>query len=190
MQEESLAYVEGVVDVSILVPVCFENPLKELATNFVAEALAQRSRAIVPVTSVMGAYHIATRYLGIPKLAVKKVLEGILRTKSSALCSEVAPELAEDALNYAVAYGVESWDGYLIALTRSLGAKTVYSLDEELSKVKEVSVNCPFTREKLNEYHQYVEGVLKRQGISSLIHNAQRAEGEERACAPLSTQMR
>lgn len=182
MQEESLAYVEGVVDVSILVPVCFENPLKELAANFVAEALAGRSRAIVPVTSVMGAYHIATRYLGTPRLAVKKVLEGILRTKSPSLYSEVAPELAEDALNYAVAYGVESWDGYLIALTRSLGAKTIYSLDEELSKVKEVSVSRPFPREKLDEYHEYVKGVIKRHGIPNLIHNAhkrQRAKKEQ-----------
>jgi len=176
MQEESLAYVEGVVDVSILVPVCFENPLKNLAANFVAEVLAARSRAIVPVTSIMGAYHIATRYLGIPKLAVKKVLEGILRTRSSALCSKVAPELAEDALNYAVAYGVESWDGYLIALTRSLGAKTIYSLDEELSKVKEVSVNCPFPREKLDEYHEHVEDILKRHGISSLVYNAHKGQ--------------
>jgi len=80
-----LGYVEGVLDVSVLVPACFENPLKELATNFLAEVLAQKSRAVIPVTSIIAAYHIATRYLGIPKLAVKKVMEGILRTKSPAL---------------------------------------------------------------------------------------------------------
>jgi len=74
-----LAYVEGVADVSILVPVCFENPLKEIAVNFIVEALTQRSRAIVPATSIFGAYHMTTRYLEVSKLAVKKVLEGILR---------------------------------------------------------------------------------------------------------------
>jgi hypothetical protein len=57
-----LAYVEGVVDVSVLVPACFDNPLKSFAVSFLADILAQRTRAIVPVASVLGAYHITTRY--------------------------------------------------------------------------------------------------------------------------------
>lgn len=161
MLGESLAYVEAVVDVSILIPACFENPLKESAIGFLADALAQKSRAIIPITAIIGAYHIATRYLKTSKLTVKKVLEGILKTKSPALHPHIAPELAEDALNYAVAYDIESWDGYLIALTRSFGAKTIYSIDEQLSKVREVTVINPFPKEQLHKYQKYIEDRLE-----------------------------
>jgi hypothetical protein len=68
-----LDYVEGVVDVSILVPCCFDKPLKEASSAFIADLLALRKRAVIPATSVLGAYHIATKYLCAPRLAVKKV---------------------------------------------------------------------------------------------------------------------
>lgn len=153
-QEESLAYADGVVDVSILVPCCFDNPLKALASGFISEVLAQKRRAVVPATSVIGAYHVATRYLHTPRLAVKKVLEELLRTRSPAIFPDVSAHLAEDALNYSAVYGIESWDGYLLAVARKLGAKDIYSIDEELSKVKEMSVKNPFPQDKLREYHK------------------------------------
>ena len=61
MLSASLGYVEGVVDVSIIVPVCFDNPLKESAAGFLEEVLALKRRAVIPVTAVLGACHIATR---------------------------------------------------------------------------------------------------------------------------------
>jgi predicted nucleic acid-binding protein len=160
-----LAYIEGVVDVSILVPCCFDNPLKELAANFVADVLARKKPAVVPATSVIGAYHIATRYLRTPRLAVKKILEGMLRTRSPALFSEISPELVEDALNYSAVYGIESWDGYLVAVARILGVKEIYSIDEELSKVREVYVRSPFPKDKLEEYHRHLGA--RRRNISA-----------------------
>lgn len=155
------------MDVSILVPACFENPLRVSSADFIADVLAQRIRAVLPVTSIIGAYHIAKTYLGIPRLAVKKILEGTLRTKSPALYPQVTPELAEDALNYAAAYDIESWDGFLISLTRNLGSRTIYSLDEQLSKVKEISVSIPFPQNEVNEYHEHVKKLLKANNAKS-----------------------
>lgn len=155
--EGSSAYVEGIVDVGVLVPACFDNPLKRHAVNFISEILDRRRRAVIPIAAVVGAYHVATRYLRASRLTVKKILEGLLRTKSPALYPHVTPELALDALDYAVAYGVESWDGYLVALARGLGVKVVYSLDEELSKIKEVIAVNPFPKGKVREYHDFIE---------------------------------
>lgn len=157
----SLGY-EGTVDVSAIVPACFNNPLKNHAINFLAEVLNQKRRALIPVSAVIGAYHIATRYLKASKLAVKKVLEGLLRTKSPALYPYVSPELAMDSLDYASAYHVEAWDGYLIALSRSLGVKVVYSMDEELAKVKEMIVVNPFPEDKLAEYREWINARIRR----------------------------
>jgi len=161
MLSGSLGYVEGVVDVSVVVPACFDNPLKEHAVKFLGEVLALRRRAAIPVTAVLGAYHIATRYLRAPRRAVKKVLVGMLETRSPALYPQASAPLAAEALDIATTYRVESWDGYLIALAQSLRAKTIYTLDKELGKVREVIAVNPFPQRKVNEYHQYLRTLLK-----------------------------
>ena len=90
MLSVNLDYVEGVVDVSIIVPTCFENPLKKLATDFLGEVLSLRRKAIIPVTAVLGAYHIATRYLRAPRRVVKKILVEMLETRfAGALSSSI-----------------------------------------------------------------------------------------------------
>jgi len=40
---------EGVIDVGILVPACFENPLKEESIEFIEDVLAQKKRALLPI---------------------------------------------------------------------------------------------------------------------------------------------
>jgi len=80
-----LDYIEGVVDVGIIVPICFDNPLKRYAVEFLAEVLSWRKRIIIPITAILGTYYIATRYLRIPKHIVKKILEDLIKTRSPAI---------------------------------------------------------------------------------------------------------
>lgn len=75
--------------------------------TFLSEIMLQKKRAVLPTPAVMGAYHIATRYLRVPKIAVKKVMEGILRSGSPALYPHIQPEVAADGLDYAAAYDIE-----------------------------------------------------------------------------------
>ena len=158
---ENSAYPDGVVDVGIIVPTCFENPLKEHSTAFLADVLTQRKKAAIPVTAIIGAYHVATRYLRVPRMTVKKILGGILRTGSPALYGHVSPQTAWDALDYASTYLIESWDGYLVSLARSLRSTVVFSLDEELHKVREITLVNPFPREVVERYHDFLEKGLR-----------------------------
>ncbi|MCW4048927.1 MAG: hypothetical protein NWE89_04240 [Candidatus Bathyarchaeota archaeon] len=154
---ENSAYTDGVVDVGILVPTCFDNPLKEHSTAFLADVLTQKKQAAIPITAIIGAYHVATRYLRVPRMTVKKILGGILRTGSPALYPHVSPQVAQDALDYASTYSIESWDGYLISLARSLGSTVVFSLDKELQKVREITVVNPFPRKDVEQYHEFLK---------------------------------
>ena len=161
-QGRNSAYFEGVVDVSIIIPTCFENPLKAISINFLADVLLQKRMAVIPVSAVIGAYHIATQYLRIPRLTVKKVLQGILSSGSPALYTQIDSRIADDAIDYAATYNLESWDGYLIALTKSLGSTIIYSLDMELAKVREIVVVNPFPPEKVREYHGFVGKLMDK----------------------------
>jgi len=156
-----LASPEGVLDVGVLVPLCFENPLKEEAVHFVSDVLTLKKPAVIPLTALLGAYHIVTRYLKVPPIQVKKVLLGLLETDSPAVYPLVSSDMVSDAIDYATAYNIESWDGYLISLSIKLGSSIIYSIDEDLSKVREVTVVNPFSTTKVKEYHSFIRGMLQ-----------------------------
>ena len=91
MPEGSSAYhPEGVVDVSIIVVSLFRNPLEEEAVKFLRDVLSRRTKAAIPVTSVLGAFHVATRYLKLPLASVEEKLVKMLETKSPAFYSRVS----------------------------------------------------------------------------------------------------
>jgi predicted nucleic acid-binding protein len=160
LKESSAYYPEGVVDVGILVVSLFKNPLQEAALNFLADVLLQRRRAAIPVTAVLGAFHVATRYLRLPPVEVRKVLGEMLETGSPAFYPYVRPDDALDALEYAAYYRVESWDGYLVKLAKSIGNSIVYTLDEELRRVEGLIVVNPFPKELVEQYHEYMKSKL------------------------------
>ena len=163
MSRGSSAYAEGVVDVGIIVPVCFKNPLREEAIEFLMSVLSQETKAKVPVSCVLGAYHIATSYLRAPRRPVRDVLVGLLETYSPAFFPDISPWLAITALTYASDFGIESWDGYLVAVAEYLGANIIYSLDRELGvKVPGIKVVNPFSEDKVREYHEYLLRLRRR----------------------------
>ncbi|MEM0053392.1 MAG: hypothetical protein QXL89_04345 [Nitrososphaeria archaeon] len=162
MQEESLVYSEGVVDVSIIVPACFNNPLKDDSISFLTQVLSWKRKAKIPISSIIGAYYIATQYLGVPKNIVREILEGILRTSSPALYPTISPEVALKGLEYSVAYNIEAWDGYLVSIAKSLGTTIIYSLDKELSKVKEITVVNPFKQDNVKKYHEFIKARISK----------------------------
>ncbi|MGI0080414.1 MAG: hypothetical protein ACRECH_12420 [Nitrososphaerales archaeon] len=163
MHEESLGFqqFEGVPDVGVIVPSCFENPLKEQSVNFVHDVLLGRRKALLPVSAIIGAYHIVTSYLGASRVSVKGVLSELLKTRSGALYHEISTDLASIALDYAAARRIESWDGYLVALARKFDANLLFSMDEELGDTLDgeglIVVN-PFAADKVRQYHKFLEG--------------------------------
>jgi predicted nucleic acid-binding protein len=60
-------------------------------------------------------------------------------------------------LEYALAYKIESWDGYIVSLAKNHGAVIIYSIDGELAKrVKDVEVINPIPGDVMRKYHDFV----------------------------------
>jgi len=102
---------------------------------------------------------VTTRYLKLPAMDMMKVLIKMLETMSPAFYPHI---FLEDAIKYARDYKIKSWDEYIIKLAKSIGNNIVYTLDEELSKVKDVVVINPFPQDLVEKYHEYIEGKLRR----------------------------
>ena len=85
------------------------NPLGEVAVEFISIVLSLKRHSIIPITAVVRAYLIVTKYLKVNQLAVKKILIELLRTRSPALYPNIPVDIAIDCLDYAIVYDIESW---------------------------------------------------------------------------------
>ncbi|MEM3434539.1 MAG: hypothetical protein QXP27_10275 [Candidatus Methanomethyliaceae archaeon] len=144
----------------MIVVVCFENPLKEHGISFMSDVLTQEARDYSDIVRNWGISH-RDQASWCAKARRKKVLDGLLSTRSPAFYPQITPDLTSNALEYATYYDVESWDGCLISLAKSLGTSTIFSLDKQLSKVKGISVVNPFSEEAVEEYHEFLMKSMK-----------------------------
>lgn len=155
--------IEGVIDTGIVVLAHFKNPAMSEAFNFLRESLTWRKKALIPVSSIIGAYHIMTEYLGVSEVSACRALTKTLETRSPALYGDISVDSALDALTYALAYRIESWDGYVIHLAKAHGAPVIYSIDKELAKkVKEITVLNPIPTDVFERYNAWMEEKLSR----------------------------
>ena len=159
MLREKLDYA-GVVDVSIIVISSFENPARIDALKFLKDVLSWKIKAIIPVTAFIGAYHILTRYLKLPKKEIKDVIRDTLNIPSPAIFEDISSKAAIEAIEYAVAYNMESWDGYIVYLAKEYASGIIYSIDKDFEKVEGVNLVIPISEKRLNEYHKFIEKML------------------------------
>lgn len=157
VQSEKAGIIEGIIDVGIVVIAHFENPARIHAFNFLKPILLWKRKCLIPTSATMGAYHIMTEYLGVDRFSACKALTKTLETKSPAFYEDISVDMVTDALEYALAYKIESWDGYIVSLAKNHGAEIIYSIDGELAKrVKDVEVINPIPGDVMRKYHDFV----------------------------------
>ena len=159
---EENGVIEGIVDTGIIVIAHFENPARESAFRFLKSVLTREKRCLIPVTTILGAYHIMTRYLGVEEVSAYKALAKTLETRSPAFHEDVSIDSALDGLTYALSYKIESWDGYIIHLAKKFRAPIIYTVDHELArKVKEIQVVNPIPPNTFGLYSRWLRERLK-----------------------------
>jgi len=100
--------VDGIVDVSIIVLSHCENPAKNEAIDFLEEVLIGNIKAIIPVSSFIGAYHIMTRYLRIdPEEVAKELCDTLTLRVEEAFYEGLSVDTAIEAIMTAQKYNVE-----------------------------------------------------------------------------------
>ena len=154
---EEAGPIEAVVDTGIIVMAHFENPAQRSAVNLLSKILTGERRCLIPTSTLLGAYHIMTEYLGVEVVPAYKALTKTLETRSPALYPDISIDQTIDALTCASGYHVESWDGYIIALAKEVNAPIIYSIDEDLAKkIKEIQVINPIPKEDYNRYNEWL----------------------------------
>lgn len=153
---------EGAIDAGIVAIAHFSNPAREAAFQFLKEALRWERKCLIPVTAVLGAYHIMTRYLGVEEVPACRALTKTLETRSPAFHEDIGVDSAIDSLTYALSYRIESWDGYIIYLAKRFRAPILYSADQELArKIRELRAINPIPPDAFAEYNRWLSERFK-----------------------------
>lgn len=155
--------IEGIIDTGIIAIGHFENPANKSVVDFLSNILKWKKKCKIPTSSFLGAYHIMTEYIGVDRVAAHRALTRTLEVRSPAFHEDISIELTVDALTNANGYRIESWDGYIVALSRLYNSPIIYSIDKELMrKVKEVRVINPLPEEEFNKYNKWLKSQLTR----------------------------
>ncbi len=154
--------VEAVVDTGPVALAHFENPAQKSAIAFLSDALSLKKIAVIPTSTILGAYHIMTEYIGVERVSAYKSLSKTLQTSSPNLYEDVTIDATLDAITYATTYNIESWDGYLVSIAKVLNAPIIYSIDRELAKkVRDPRVLNPIPEEDFSKYNTWLRKKIR-----------------------------
>lgn len=164
MQNKKSDYneIKGIIDVGIIVVSHFKNPIMRDMIDFLKPILNWEKKVIIPNTTFLGAFHILTSYLRVSKVDAKKVLLNTFSIESPCFINDVSKNVISEALEQAVGYNVESWDGYLVSLGKVFNTDIIYTVDMQLKKVKEMHIINPNSEEKMKEYHNWLVEKMKK----------------------------
>lgn len=154
---------EAIVDVGIIVVAHFKNPLEEEALKLLKKILLFKIRALIPLSSFLGASLIMTKYLKLPLKDVNDKLRETLKINSPAFYEDLKKYDVIKALENSTYYRIESWDAYLLSLAEKFNINIILSIDKKLkekTKEKFIVVN-PF-RDKIKEYHDFINRIRKK----------------------------
>jgi len=118
-------------------------------------------KALIPTTAFIGAYHILTNYLKVPRKDARDALILTLSTKPKVIYEDVSIIDAINAIEYAAIYKIESWDGYIVSLAKKFGARTIYTIDKRLRKVDEIFAVNPIPEDVIRKYHEFIKKLTK-----------------------------
>ena len=89
--------IEGVVDVGLIVISHFEKPAKDVALEFLSDVLKWKKKCIIPTSTILGAYHILTRYLKVEKVSAYEAFTRTLKTRSPAFYEDISVDTILDS---------------------------------------------------------------------------------------------
>ena len=162
LDSEQDSNIAGIVDVGIIVVAHFNNPIQVEMIEFLKPILSWKKRLLIPNTTFLGAFHIMTSYLRVSRVDAKTALLASFTIDSPCFVSDIRKSLVVEALEQASCYKIESWDGYLVALAKSVGTNIIYTLDRKLSKATEIITISPLQENRLKEYHNWLEAKLRK----------------------------
>ncbi len=157
MPEEKWESIEGIVDVGPIVVAHCDNPARGPMIDFLGHVLAGEIPALVPMNCLLGAYHVLTRDLRVPRRDVVLALQRTLQVDSPAFYEKVTRLTAIEAMTTAAIEKVAGWDGYLVSLAKQYGTRVIFSLDRQLGRVEGIDVILPIPEVQIEAYHKWLE---------------------------------
>lgn len=150
---------EAIVDVGPIALAIVENPAQAEVLDWLSRVLRGEIRCVIPTSTIMGAFIVATNYLRADPMDVASKLFKLVGVGDVLWFSDLSVERVKRSMEVARDYGIDSWDAYIITIMKDLGLGVVYTLDEgDFSKVAGIKVVNPVSRENFHKFQEWLRG--------------------------------
>ena len=117
----------------------------------------------IPISAIIGAYHILINYLKIAPQDAKNALSNTLQFKKPIFIENLPLNLAKRALILAEKYLIGSWDGYIVSLMEEENLSVIYTLDlADFSKIEWINAVNPIDATEYDAYQNWLKTSLKK----------------------------
>lgn len=144
-------------DVSVIALAHAGTPVSDPALRYVREALAGEISAVVPHAALIGAQHIL-RHVYRNSWSEAARLIGDFRDGKRVYWYDGIPEpVLRAGLTVSGEENIDGWDGYYAAVARSEGVKTILTLDDDFSRVDDVTCEVILTDQQAQQLNTYIQ---------------------------------
>jgi len=147
---------KAIVDVGVIVlSLEKNNPLREKFLEILEKCVRGEIIAYIPYTVILGTYHVLVEMFHADKEECRNKIFSLMEAKKINWIPDISKDKVKRAINHAVYYNFESWDGYLLSLMEDYDIKTIYTIDEDFKNISKIQVLGLLTKEekqKLNNY--------------------------------------
>lgn len=160
--EKSERY-DATIDVGIIAIALIENPAQNDALSVLEDALRERIKVLIPLSVILGAYHVLVEVYRSDEKEVTNRLLNLLKARKIMWYETIKKDRVDPILEMASEKHVESWDAYLISIMEDFGIKTIYTTDlKDFSKFPQFDSINPISEENWDKYTKWFEEKIKK----------------------------
>ncbi len=148
---------KALIDVGVLVLALEKNnPIRQKYLGIIEKCVRGEIRAYIPYTVILGTYHVLTTRFKVKPSDALDILKTFMESRKIRWIVDMNHAIILRSLEIASKLGIESWDGYILALAKKYGISVIYSIDTDLTKEGKIEVRGLLSDDEKNLLDKYL----------------------------------
>ena len=116
--------------------------------------------AYIPYTVILGTYHVLVEMFHADKEECRNKIFSLMEAKKINWIPDISKDKVKRAINHAVHYNFENWDGHLLSLMEDYDIKTIYTINEDFKNTSKIQVPGLLTKEEKQKLNNFLTNLI------------------------------
>lgn len=154
MREEDGPYL---LDVGVVALAHVDTPVSETALSYVQQGIAGDIDVIVPYPALFGAHIVLSNYYRLSNAKASRLMQNFMEAKRIHWYEGMPETIVREGFTKAGELNIDGWDGYYARVAIEEGATTILTLDDDFTRVDEVSTEVILSPEEFATLSDFLE---------------------------------